>query len=146
MRSELVGDLLTADARAVMQVLRAARDQLRGGYSCDWCHRDGYLPPHTKLSELRPHELAHSLMGGVLRAHPVGPICEFDDEGVRFFDVRGALQAAAGGDLDAQMVAEDLLRWLNGREIYDARLPLPEVLALFDRAVLRAQAVSRRKD
>jgi len=148
MRSELVGDLLQVDAREILRVLRSAREKLRGGYATDWCHRDGQLPPHTKLSELKPHELAHSIdRAGAIWAHPVGTICGADDEGVRFYDVRGALEASAGANVDALLLCEELLRWVTpGRPELGGRVPITEVLAMFDRAVLRAQAVSRRKD
>lgn len=148
MRSELDRGLAEADAADVHRVLRQARDSLRFGYAEDWCHREGAPLPHfVKLSELKPHELGYSMMGGVLRAHRLGPICPPDDEGVRFFDAKGALEASARGDVDALLVCEDLLRWLTpGNASLGGRVGLPELLKLFDRAVLRAQAVARRKD
>ncbi len=151
MRSELVGDLCSVDAREVLQVLRGAREHLRGGYCRDWCTTDSLpLPAHIKLADLDPESLAHSMVDGVLRAHGPGIICSYDAEGVRFFDLHGALQAAAGENIDALIVAEDLLWWIVQPEFRDrawlSRLKLPTLLTAFDRAVLRAQAVSRRKD
>lgn len=146
MRGELYGTV-QVDAREVLRVLRSAREKLRGGYFMDWCARDGVLPPHTRLGELDPVQVAHSMEGGQLRVHPVGTICASDDEGVRFYDVRGALEASAGANVDVFLICEELLRWVTpGQPLLGGRVPLPEVLLMFDRAVLRAQAVSRRKD
>lgn len=146
MRSELVGNLLTCDALEVLRVLRSAREKLRGGYAYDWCYTEGSIPPHTRLGEMDPEKLGHSLIAGVPRVHPLGVICDPEDEGVRFFDTRGALRAAAGANVDALMLCEDLVRWITPGGELGGRVPLVQVLKAFDAAVLRAQGVNRRRD
>lgn len=150
MRSELVGDLLQVEASEVLRVLRKARELVRGGYATDWCFTDG--PADARLSLLSEHERAYSLDDrGQLRVHALGVICQPFDEGVRFYDLRGAIEVAAAGNVDAQILVEDLLWWLMSPEFGDraqlaGRFDLKTLIRFFDRAVLRAQSVSRQKD
>ena len=147
MRSEIYGAAVVAPAGEVVRVLRAARKTVAGGYSPFFCREEG---PAVPLSQLAPECLAHSWDQATktLRAHSAGPICSPWAEGVRFFDLTGALQVAGPGWSDAQQVAEDLIRRLldpDHRSLHTLGElhTLSNLLVQLDRAILRAHAVAR---
>lgn len=150
MRSEIVGADCEAEALDVLRLLRLARTHLAGGYSPCLSRLAG--PAGAKVAELDDHMKGYTLQAGVLRAHAAGAICSPFDEGVYFYDLWGALQVAAAGRVDAQIVAGDLIVRTLDPQLEASRfelaggVTLPTLIGAFDRAVLRAQAVSRRKD
>lgn len=147
MRSEIYGPVVVAPAGEVMRVLRTVRKTVAGGYSPFFCREEG---PDVPLSQLPPESLAHSVdpLTKAIRAHSAGPICAPWAEGVRFFDLFGALQTAAPGWTDAQQVAEDLLRRLldpdhQSLASFGELHTLKSLLVQLDRAILRAHVVAR---
>lgn len=80
-----------------------------------------------------------------------GRICSPHAEEATRFAMLDAIEAASAGDVDARIAAEALLTLLaephTGRPLYEWELKHgrthAEVVALFDRAVVRARFVSR---
>lgn len=141
----------TAPALQVLEVLRAVRRMIAGGYSRHLCRTAPARPrPIHQVPELMR---GWTMANGVLREVELGPLCSAHDEAVQFFDLRGAFEAASSsaGRVDAGIVAESLLwRLLDPTlraplDTLTETMPLPAILAALDRAILRANAVARRK-
>lgn len=139
----------TAPALEVLEVLRSARRNIADGYSRHLCRCSPARP--RPLHQVPDHMRGFALVNGVLRELELGAMCSPLDEGVRFFDLRGAFEAAARWRVDAGIVAENLLwRLLDPSlrtplDVLTETMPLPAILAALDRAILRAHAVTRRK-
>lgn len=139
----------TAPAGPVLEVLRSARRMIAGGYSKHLCRAS---PARPRALHLVPeHMRGAAMVNGVLREVELGAMCSPHDEGVRFYDLRGAFEAAGFARVDAAIVAESLLwRLLDPTlrtplDVLTETMPLPAILAALDRAILRANAVARRK-
>lgn len=137
-----------APAGEVLQVLRGARRALVAGFSPHFCRLDNANEcawRNTPLPALDVYQRGYTANDGELRVVRVGSICSPEDEGVRYYDTDGALRSALGSlSVDVLIVAEDLLAAVHGSRDWDA-MPLPALLTLFDRVILRVQVVVRRK-
>ncbi len=147
MPDELVPSF-SAPAGAVLDVLRGTRKLIAGGYSRQLCRSSATQRPlQFEAEDWR----GFAMVNGVLRELETGPMCSPFDEGAAFFDLRGAMELAGAENVGAVIVAEHLLWRLldsNIEQSLDALLdvmPLPAILAALDRAILRANAVVRRK-
>lgn len=95
--------------------------------------------------------LAQGWSGGAVTLDHRGWICSPHAEEATRFALHDAVELASAGDVDAIIEAEALLSLLaeptTGRTLYEWELASGrthgEVLALFDRAVMRAAAVAR---
>lgn len=147
----LIGNALVpygAPAGEVLQVLRGARRSLERGFSPHFSRLDNVDAcawRNTPIPALDVYQRGYTANDGELRVVRVGSICSPHDQGARFFDTDGALRVALGAlSVDVLIVAEDLLAAVHGSREWDA-MPLPALLTLFDRAILRVQVVVRRK-
>jgi hypothetical protein len=153
MADELV-PTFKAPAGQVLEVLRGARKRIVSGWSPFLCREAPATPPR------HPRDVPQHFRGYEQRADrevyqvELGVICPASSPAARFFDLSGALERAAMDralPVDAQLVAGDLVWRLldhNLRALPDelaAALNLPGLLAVLDRAILRAHAVTRSR-
>lgn len=98
--------------------------------------------------------LAQGWSGGAVTLDHRGWICSPHSEEATRFAMHDAVEVAAAGDVDAIIEAEALLSLLaepnTGRTLYEWELrpgrTQQEVVALFDRAVVRARFINRREN